>query len=747
MAKTATKDRGTLSGGQVFSYSLGDVANNLTFMMTSMFLMVYMTDIAGVSAGVAGAIYGITKIWAGVADLIAGQTVDRTNTRWGRLRPWLLFGSTPLAIVFVLLFSVPAGLSPALTIAWIFILDALFQLAYSFVNIPYGSLSAAMTQDSVDRSKLSGARSIANSLTGVLLSAIVAPQFQDTTGDNIRLQFTLTTAGLGIVAIILYLICFKNAKEVVPRSATPISLKRTVRMIRQNRPLIVLCLGAFFLLASIFMMNAVAMYYSRYVLGNSGYYTFLTLAQVVGTILIASLVPMITARFGKRNGYIGAAVVAVLAFVLIYFVPEGGLAMAILAWFVFGIGSGGTNAMMFAMQADTVDYGEWKTGLRSEGGSYSVLSFIRKTGQGVGGWAGAAIIGAFGYVGTAVDQSDSAIQGIKLATGLVPALFAVAAGVVMIWYNLDGDKHRDIVRDLHTRRTVGAVSSSFGVDTERVRVAEYGDERDLLVRPPSRGVLPIITIFEREGAGATDIGPAVAKKLGVKYVAQKFTSEQVADADAQALVSDSAFERWLRTVSFTGTQDADMARALGTAEDHSVAEANRREVLDLVEDGAVIAGRNGALVLGRAVGALHVRLTAPMPMRTQRVMAKTGLDEVRARERIEFEDRIRAEMSRNLYQWDPHTDEYYDLVINTGTVTYEQVVDMIVGYYRSKYDVPIPAGEDAELDGPVDTIGGRPESPVDRGDRGGRGELGEIPDPDVSGSQPPGPEADGPRTP
>src|SRR5690606_7097237 len=146
------KHTGTLSGGQVFSYALGDVANNLTFMMTSMFLMVYMTDIAGIPAAVAGTIYGVTKVWAGVSDLIAGQVADRTKTRWGRLRPWLLFGSTPLAIVFVLLFSVPSGLSPALTIAWIFLLEALFQLAYSFVNIPYGSLSAAMTQDSVDRS-------------------------------------------------------------------------------------------------------------------------------------------------------------------------------------------------------------------------------------------------------------------------------------------------------------------------------------------------------------------------------------------------------------------------------------------------------------------------------------------------------------------------------------------------------------------------------------------------------------------
>ncbi|MCC2593934.1 glycoside-pentoside-hexuronide (GPH):cation symporter [Tessaracoccus sp. OS52] len=685
MAKESRKQVGTLSGAQVFSYSLGDVANNLTFMMTSMFLMVYMTDIAGVSAGVAGTIYGVTKIWAGVSDLVAGQTVDRTNTRWGRLRPYLLFGSTPLAIVFVLLFSVPAGLSPALTIAWILLLDALFQLGYSFVNIPYGSLAAAMTQDPVDRSKLSGARSIANALTGVILSAIVAPQFQDTTADGVRLRFTLTAIGLGILAVVLYLICFKNAKEVVPRSATKISLKRTVKMIRHNRPLLVLCLAAFFLLAAIFMMNAVGLYYARYILGNAAWFTFLALAQTVGTVVAASLVSGVTSRFGKRNGYMGAAALAILGFLLIFLVPEGSLPIAVVAWFIFGLGSGGTNALMFSMQADTVDYGEWKTGLRSEGGSYSILSFIRKTGQGVGGWGGAAIIGAFGYVAQAEAQDATAQQGIRLATGLVPALLAVAAAVVMIWYNLTVEDHRNLVRDLNDRRSEGAVSTTYGVDAARVVVEELGDARNLLLRPPQRGTLPVVTIFEREGAGASEIGPAVAKKLGVKYVPQKFSSDEVAGVDTRALSSDTGFERWLRTISYTGTQDADMARALDYAEDFSIAQQNRMELLKLAEDGAVIAGRNGALVLGRAVGSFHVRLTAPLPMRIQRVMYKTGLSAEEAEARIKAEDHVRAEMSRYLYQWNPHTDEYYDLVINTGSVTYDQVVDMIVGIYRSKY--------------------------------------------------------------
>ena len=150
-------------------------------------------------AGVAGAIYGVTKIWAGFADLIAGNVVDKTNSRWGRLRPYLLFGPAPLAVFFVALFSTPAGLNEVAAIAWIFIFDALFQLAYSFVNIPYGSLASAMTQDPVDRSKLSGSRAIASSLASVALAWVVAPQFEDTQGDGIRLQFMITCIVLAVV--------------------------------------------------------------------------------------------------------------------------------------------------------------------------------------------------------------------------------------------------------------------------------------------------------------------------------------------------------------------------------------------------------------------------------------------------------------------------------------------------------------------------------------------------------------------
>ena len=681
---------GRMPTHRVLSYALGDVANNLTFHMTSMFLMVFMTEIAGVSAAIAGTIYGVTKIWAGISDLVAGQTVDRANTRWGRLRPWILFGSTPLAIVFVLLFSTPAGLSPTMTVVWILLFDAAYQLGYSFVNIPYGSLSAAMTQDPVDRSKLSGARSIASSVTGVVLSFFVAPQFQDTTADNVRLKFTITCLILGVVAVVLYLICFVNSREVVPRSQGPISFKATFRMIGRNRPLLILCLGAFFLLAAMFTMNAVAMYYAIYVLGNAGWFAYLMLAQTVGTILIASLVPTITVRMGKRNGYVASALIAVLGYVVILFLPGGNLPIAIVAWFLLGVGTGGTNALMFSMQADTVDYGEWKTGVRAEGGSYSILSFIRKVGQGIGGWAGMAVIGAFGYVAQAPAQPDDALQGIRYATGLVPAILAVVALLVMLMYPLGAELHARVVAELHERRTQSAVAGVKGVPEDRVRVATVGDGRSTLIRKETDDHPPIVTIFGLRGSGATDIAPLVAERLGVPYIGQRFSSEELATVERSTLFSDSGIERWMRTVSLTGSQNIDLAAASNLSANHKIAQNNTHEVLKSVENGGVLLGRNGALVLGSVVGAVHVRLVAPLGKRVERVMAQTGLSASQASEQIENEDRIRAEMSRALYQWDPNDDQDYDLVINTGSVTYEQVAALVVGLYESKYPAARP---------------------------------------------------------
>lgn len=506
--------------------------------------------------------------------------------------------------------------------------------------------------------------------------------------------------------MVLYLICFRNTREVVPRPTGKINMRRTLSMVRRNRPLLVLCVGAFFLLGAMFTMNSVSVYYAREIVGNASSLTLLMLAQTVGTIIGASLVAMISEKMGKRGGYVMMAFLAVTGYLIAFFVPsgEGALFVAVVAWFLLGLGFGGTNALMFSMQADTVDYGEWKTGIRAEGGSYSILSFVRKCGQGLGGAIGGSVIAAFGYVAGAAAQPEQAAFGIRVATGAIPALLGVVAALVLLAYPLTTRKHEELVGELSERRTRGAITGDG--DAAAVTVPSVGDRRVTTLGGEGTQA-PVVTIFEHYGSGGTVIGPKVAELLGVPFMGQAFSSDEVAQMNLESLRSGGALSRWMRNVDYAGTTDADLARAAGVSSDHRMVIDNTRQVIDAVRDGGVVLGHNGQAILARTVGALHVRLTAPQEMRTQRVMHLTGTDDpAAALRRQEHEDQVRAEMSKRLHRLDPHDDDHYDLVINTGTFTFEQVAQLIVEVYRSKYPQAGPdQGGDAAVDPNVSLTG------------------------------------------
>ncbi|HEX2046550.1 MAG TPA: MFS transporter, partial [Acidimicrobiales bacterium] len=220
-------------------YASGDAANNLTFAMASAFLLIYYTDVAGISASTAGTLFLVVRIWGGITDLVAGRAVDETNTRWGRFRPYLVFASPALLLLLVALFSIPGGLGDGAKVAWACASYALFSLAYSFVNIPYGSLGAAMTQDPDERAKLSTARIVDASLTILLIALVVSPQISGV-GDLQR-SLTITTMVFAVVGMALYLLCFATSRETVVRSAAKVSVRDTVGMMGHNRPLVILC--------------------------------------------------------------------------------------------------------------------------------------------------------------------------------------------------------------------------------------------------------------------------------------------------------------------------------------------------------------------------------------------------------------------------------------------------------------------------------------------------------------------------
>ena len=449
--------RAELRPRQYLGYAAGEVANNLTFQMVSVFLLIYYTDVAGVSAGTAGTLLLVARVGGGFTDLLAGRLVDETSTRWGKFRPYLLFGSVPLLGLLVAVFSIPRTLGDSGTLAWAFISYALFLLAYSFVNIPYGSLSAAMTQEPDARAKLSSSRAVSASLTILLIAAVVSPQIEGSA--DLQRSLTITTVVFAMVGLALYLWCFASSREAVKRDVAKVGVRDTVGMVRHNRPLVLLCASSLLFLTGMFSLSTVAVYYARDVLGDADLYIVMTAAQTAAMVAAAAIVPKAVAAVGKKRSYIGSGLVAVVGAVAFALAPGSEPVIGIACYTVLGFGLGAINALIFALQADTVEYGEWKSGVRAEGASYSVLSFTRKAGQGIGGAAAAYTIGLGGYVSGAATQSDAAVTSIRVAAGIVPAVAVAAAVAVMLTYPLTERAFRTIVAELAERRSARGLSS------------------------------------------------------------------------------------------------------------------------------------------------------------------------------------------------------------------------------------------------------------------------------------------------
>jgi glucuronide carrier protein len=439
-----------LSPLSVVGYGAGDAANNLAFTTATMFLLVYYTDVAGIAAAAAGTLLLVVRVFDAFADIFAGRVVDRTySKRFGKFRPFILFGSLPLLLLSVATFSVPQiGESGMLIYAYL--TYAALGLAYSLVNIPYGSLAGAMTRNAGERAKLASARTVGAVLVGAALGIFVAPLI--TPDRDLQSLFTFMTLGFVVVGFGLYLFTFFTAKETVVRDVARVSMRQSFAILKSNRPLLMLCVSSFTFLTGMLALSTVQLYYLRDVLHALPLYAVLSMVQIVLVFGLAAVLPTIVRRFGKRNGYVSGGIVMIAGGLLVFLAPPsvGWLAFAGLVLCQVGIAL--VNMLVWALEADTVEYGEWKTGVRAEGIIYALFSFTRKTGQAVGGALAAYALAIGGYAAGADVQSESAEWGIRAAAGLLPAVAALIAIVIMFFYPLTDAKHRQIVAEIAARR-------------------------------------------------------------------------------------------------------------------------------------------------------------------------------------------------------------------------------------------------------------------------------------------------------
>ena len=447
-----------LGAAQYLGYAGGDAANNLTFTLVSMFLLVYYTDVVGIAAAAAGTILLVARVWGAFTDVFAGRMVDKTSTRWGRFRPYFLFAGLPLMLLAVATFSVPRGLSETLTLVYAYATYMLFYLAYSLVNIPFGSLASAMTQLPDERAKLSSARSIGAALAIIGLTVVVSPQVSSST--DLQHSLTVSTLIFAAVGLALYVGLFATSREAVARDAAPVSLRQSVDAIRHNRPLLLLCLSALVVLTGLFIMQTLQIYYARDVLGSANYAIVLTVLTTGAMFVVSPAIPKIVETAGKKRAYLVAGVVAVAGGAGIALTPPTVPVLPFVFFAVYGVGIAAVQALMWALQADTVEYGEWESGVRTEGTNYAALSFTRKVGQGIGGAVAAYGIGLGGYVAGSARQTPGALDTIRYLTGGASALFIAIGTVIMLAYPLTEERFRTMIVETAARRSGRATAEA-----------------------------------------------------------------------------------------------------------------------------------------------------------------------------------------------------------------------------------------------------------------------------------------------
>jgi len=477
----------------VLGYGLGDFACNLSIAMTTTFLLYYMTDVAGISAAAVGTMFLVVRLWDAFTDLFAGRMVDKTMTRFGKFRPFLLWFAVPVLVMSFLNFNIPSpgikwlglfewNLDYAGRLLYAYLAYAILGLMYSLINIPYGSLASAMTQSVGERAKLVASRAFGAAIGGVLLTYIISPQIaalqktapklaQDadaaakaayeaaalTYRQNLQNIFTQTTLLFVLIGSIAFFLTFWWCRESVVRATPTVSISETFDTLKSNKALAYLCAASFFYLIAAFAVGGSTAFYAKYVMGDIGQTANMVLVNVGISLLITPFIPALIRRLGKKTMFQYCGVFTVVGGVALFFVPAGALALALIFLAIKGVGASLINTVMFGLEADTVEYGEWKSGKRSEGATYALFSFTRKVTQSIGGAAGAWALAIGGYLSaTATDpnpvQPESAILAIKFTIGLFPAIMAIVAMLVFWKYPLTDKLFRQIRDENEARK-------------------------------------------------------------------------------------------------------------------------------------------------------------------------------------------------------------------------------------------------------------------------------------------------------
>lgn len=438
-----------------FSYGCGDFGCNIIYTAMSVYLMFYYTDYAGVSSAAVGIIMLISRVFDGISDIVMGVIVDRTKSRFGKARPWLLRMCIPFAISGILLFSVPTAWPSTAKLVYVFVTYNLVStIIYTAINVPYSALNALMTQDPYERSVLSIFRNLLATAGTLTINTFTLPLVEKF-GDNAS-AWTKTFVVFGLLAIVAFLINFFGTKErvrpaVQDGQAADVPFVTGVKALFQNKYWMMMTgmLALFFLMYSV--NGGATVFYAKDILGNKDLVTTINgifnVVQIVSMFFIAFLVK----RLGKRNVFAIGLVLDIIGMLVLNY-SGGTMPLIVVSSAIRGVGNACGGATMWAMVSDTIDYGEWKTGYRTEGLVNSACSFGYKIGNGIGSALLGLILELGGYVGEAAVQTKAALASIEICFVWIPVFVYVCGLVIMKFWHLDKE-FSGIIADLQKRKS------------------------------------------------------------------------------------------------------------------------------------------------------------------------------------------------------------------------------------------------------------------------------------------------------
>ena len=438
-------------------YGLGDTASNFFFQVFNIFLLYYYTDIFGIDPALIGVMFIVTKVVDAISDPLMGVIADRTNSRWGKFRPYLLWGAIPYGVLGYAMFANP-DLSASGKLVYAYATYTLMMLAYTVINIPYSALMGVISSSSIERTSVASYRFVCAFSAAWLVGTFVTPLKTILGGGNEAEGFRLTMMIFAVISVALFWVTFATTKERVKPMQKKSSLKLDFKAMLANGPWITLFLAAIFTLMNVAVRNGAILYYFKYYVGDDGTPIFLIFDQTA-VFMSSGLFAMVAgitctkalaSRFDKRKLMIVLTLLNALSVAVFFIIPpeQYGLMVLVNAIGTFIVGP--TPALVWAMYADTADYGEWKSGRRTTALVFSALQFAQKMGLAVGAGMLGFILSFFGFVANEA-QSEFSITGIRLMFSVLPAILAVSSAVAIYFYPLTDVKVREIEVELKKR--------------------------------------------------------------------------------------------------------------------------------------------------------------------------------------------------------------------------------------------------------------------------------------------------------